>query len=82
MEYQKLFFGETGVNNSIVDTNGEYGMTQGAMAIVCGKECNNIKNAIESKKFKDLLDSCNWSNYRIDWRMFNYFKKDFWKEFI
>ena len=23
-----------------------------------------------------------WSNFRIDWRLFTYFKKDFWKEFI
>jgi hypothetical protein len=22
-----------------------------------------------------------WSNFRIDWRLFTFLKKDFWKEF-
>jgi hypothetical protein len=23
-----------------------------------------------------------WSNFQIDWKLFSYLKKDFWKEFI
>ncbi len=47
------------------------------------QEAENIKKALESDKFKkEVLDSCKWSNYRIDWRLFCYFKKDFWKEFV
>ncbi len=41
-----------------------------------------LKKALNTNKFKLLIDSCMWSNYRIDWRLFTYLKKDFWKEFI
>jgi len=80
----KVIFGETGIYNAIIDEKGEYGMTQHAMAIPFDniEEATNIKKAIESKEFKKLLDSCSWSNYMIDWRLFTYFKKDFWREFI
>jgi hypothetical protein len=35
-----------------------------------------------SNVFKKFIDACSWSNYQIDWRLFTYLKKDFWKEFI
>lgn len=80
---KKVILGETGIYNAINDMNGKYGMTQQAMAI---QYDNNdgilIKQAIESDKFKELINACSWSNYSIDCRMFNYFKKDFWKAFI
>ncbi len=80
----KVIFGDSGIYNSIIDIDGKYGMTEHAMAI----QINNIeegcfiKKIIESKKFKDILNACSWSNFQIDWRLFTYFKKDFWKEFI
>jgi len=80
----KVIFGDSGIYNAVVDFDGLYGMTQHAMAIKVASlsEANMIKQALESKKFKQLLDDCSWSNYQIDWRLFTYFKKDFWKEFI
>jgi hypothetical protein len=79
----KVIFGETGIYNAITDVNGKYGMTNGAIGIVDKKEnLISIKKAIESDKFKEILESCSWSNYRIEWRLFNYFNKDFYKEFI
>jgi hypothetical protein len=80
----KIIFGESGIYNSIIDIDGIYGMTQGAIGINIKNynEYINIKEFIENKKFKKILESCSWSNFRIDWRLFTYFKKDFYKEFI
>ena len=80
----KVIFGESGIGYVIIDMEGKYGMTQGAMSIEVSsiEEANNIKKALLSVKFKQLLNACSFSNFRIDWRMFKYLKKDFWKEFI
>ena len=80
----KVIFGETGINNAIIDINGEYGMTQHSIGIKIDtlEEGEEIKEIIESIKFKDIIESCSWSNYQIDWRLFTYFKKDFYKELI
>lgn len=80
----KVIFGESGIYDPIIDMEGKYGMTQHAMAIKVDnlKEAENIKKALVSKGFQDLLPSMMWGLFRIDWRLFSYFKKDFWKEFI
>jgi len=80
----KVIFGEAGINHVIIDMKGEYAMTQGAIAIQIDSlsEAEHISRAIQSEKFQNILQSCMWSNFRIDWRLFTYFKKDFWKEFI
>ena len=80
----KVIFGDSGINNAIIDYDGLYGMTQHAMAIKIEsyEEGVNIKKAIESKNFQDILNSCMWSNFMIDWRLFTNFKRDFWKDFI
>ena len=59
-------------------------MTQHAMAIRVNtiEEANNIKISLTSKKFTKFLESVMWSNFQIDWRLFTYLKRDFWKEFI
>jgi hypothetical protein len=80
----KIIFGETGIQDVVIDIEGNYGMTQNAMAIEVNNmdEAELIKKALLSEKFKDLLKSCLWSSYRIEWSMFIDFKEDFWKEFI
>lgn len=80
----KVIFGEAGINNVVVDMDGIYGLTNGAIGIkiVNIETGNNIKKAIKSNKFQSLLNSCLFSSYRIDWNIFKEFKKDFWKEFI
>ena len=76
----KVIFGDSGIHNSVLDINGEYGMTHHSMGIVDSKEnLPMIKKAIDSPNFKDILKYCSWSTYQIDWRLFLYFKKDFWK---
>ena len=80
----KVIFGEAGINHVIIDSNGKYGMTQGAIGIKINDvvEGNNIKKALLSEKFKIVLKACMWGNFRIETRIFKYFKKDFWKKFI
>jgi len=81
---KKVIFGEAGINHVIVDIEGKYGMTQGAIGIIIinKDEGENIKKALLSDKFKSVLKACMWGNYRIDRNLFTYFKKDFWKQFI
>lgn len=83
-DVSKVIFGEAGINDVVLDVDGCYGMTQGAMAIIIDDkdEGENIKKALLSVKFDSILRSCLWGNFRIEWRLFTYFKKDFWKEFI
>ena len=55
-------------------------MTQHAMAIQDSKSnLPKIKKALDSDQFREILDACSWSNFQIDWRLFTYLKKDFWK---
>lgn len=81
---KKVIFGDSGIYDVIIDMDGNLGMTQHSMAIPVEtiEEANNIKKAITSEKFTKFLESVMWSNFQIDWRLFSYLKKDFWKEFI
>lgn len=65
----------------IIDMDGEYGMCQNAFAIQVSsfEEANNIQKIINSDAFKEILLATKWNNFQIDYRMFKYFKKEFWK---
>lgn len=80
----KVIFGESGIYNPIIDIEGKYGMTHGAMSIKISniEEGNNISKALTSETFKDIIKSCLYSSFRIDWNIFKDMKKDFWKEFL
>ena len=80
----KIIFGESGINHVIVDMEGKYGLTQGAIGIVVSSEeqANNMRNALMSPKFKKFLDGTMFGNYRIDWRLFTNMTDDFYKNFI
>jgi hypothetical protein len=77
----KLIFGESGINTVIIDDEGNYGMTQGAMAIKIPSRAEGeiIKTVLESAEFHQILEAMSFSNFRIDWRMFLYFRPDFYK---
>jgi len=68
----------------VIDMKGEYGMTQNAFGIKVRslKEATIIKKAIESEKFREIIRATKWGNFQTDWRMFKYFKKDFWRNFV
>jgi hypothetical protein len=80
----KVIFGEAGINNVIIDMKGEYGLTNGCIGIQISDiiEGEEYKKALESKTMLNIINSCLFSSYRIDWNIFKYFKKDFWKEFV
>ena len=67
-----------------IDIKGEYGICNNAFAIKVSdiKEAELIKEALESKSFSDILKATKWGNFQIEWKMFQFFKKDFWKSFV
>ena len=56
-------------------------MTQGAMGlpVVDETDAQKAKEYLMSDEFQNILDACSWSNFRVDWRMFTYFKEGFWR---
>jgi hypothetical protein len=78
---KKVIFGESGINDVIIDLEGIYGMTNGAMAIEIStkKEGEELKKYLLSPEFKEVLKACKWGNFRVEWTLFKYFKKDFYK---
>jgi hypothetical protein len=80
----KVIFAETGIHHPILDWEGKYGMTHGAMALQIDslEEGASICTAITSPKFQEIISACICSSYRIDWIIFKEFRKDFWKKFI
>lgn len=67
-----------------IDKNGDYGLTQFAYAIVDNiSNLENIKKAMDSEKFINLMKLCYMSSgNRFERKVLSTFKKDFWKEFI
>ena len=80
----KVIFGDNGLNDVIIDMKGKYGMTEQSMGIeiTSNEHGNKISQSLQSDKFREFLKGCIIGNFRIDWRLFRYLKKDFWKEFI
>jgi len=80
----KVIFGDNGLNDVIIDMEGKYGTSENSMSIQVSslEEAENIKKCLLSTEFKNVIKSCLFSSFRIDWRLFQTFKKDFWKEFV
>jgi hypothetical protein len=80
----KLIFGDSGINDVIIDNDGIYSVSEHGICLNYEnmKEAKIIKNVLLSNKYQTFLKSCSWSNYQIDWKLFNCLKKDFWKEFL
>jgi len=66
------------------DFEGKYGMSQITFGIHISskKEGNLILKAINTLEFKEIIKATKWGAFQTDYRMFKYFKKDFWKEFV
>jgi hypothetical protein len=80
----KVIFGESGVYNALIDLEGNYGITHGAMGIEIKdlEEGENILKALKSEKFNKIIKSMMFGNFRIDWNNFKTFKRDWWKEYL
>ena len=73
-----------GTSMPFVDSKGKYGLTEFAYAIVDSIEnLENIKKAIESDRFIDLMEQCQLiGKHRYHGKAISLFRKDFWKKFI
>jgi hypothetical protein len=80
----KVIFGDSGINDPIIDINGDYGMTEHAIGIIIDtlEEGESLKKVLKSCIFNKILNACMFSSFAIDRVLFKEFKKDFWKEFI
>ena len=66
------------------DWKGKYGMSQISFGIpITNKEEGDmILRAIETEAFKTIINATKWGAFQTDYRMFKYFKKDFWKTLL
>jgi hypothetical protein len=80
----KVIFGDNGLNDVIIDIEGKYATSENSMSIKVYsiEEATQIKNTLLNTQFKEFINACIIGNFRIDWRLFTYFKKDFWREFL
>ena len=80
-EIKKVIFGESGIYNPIIDIDGKYAMSQGAMAIIIDniKEGEKLSKCLCSSVFNKIIKACLWSSFRIEWGMFKDLKKNFYE---
>jgi len=78
---KKVIFGESGIYNPIIDIDGKYAMSQGAMAIIINdiKEGEKLSKFLCSTIFNKIIKACLWSSFRIEWGMFKDLKKNFYE---
>jgi hypothetical protein len=78
---KKIIFGDSGINNPIIDIDGKYAMSQHAMAIQINNidEGNKLSKFLCSETFKKILKACLWSSFAIEWSMFLDFKHNFYE---
>jgi len=69
---------------NVLDTEGRYGMSKHIFGIKIDNEQEGkmIIKALSTDKFKKLSEALIWGNYGIEWRVFKYIKKDFYKQFV
>lgn len=81
---KKVIMGIASPENGFYDKNGEFGVSQFAMAIEVDSdyEGRELEKILKTDKFKKLCSICKWAGAYTDWRIFKNFKKDFWKEFV
>jgi len=66
------------------DYNGLMGMSNNSFGIpiTSKKEGDLILKAIGTDKFKTMIKATKWGSFQTDYKMFKYFKKDFYKYFL
>jgi hypothetical protein len=81
---KKVIFGDSGVDNAVLDLKGEYGMTHHAIAIPINdeKDGNELITFLKSENFRKIQKMTCWSNYAIEPKVFLSFKEGFWRDNI
>jgi hypothetical protein len=77
---RKVIFSISGFNNVIFDEKGEYGMTQNCMAFVVNSKREGLllSSYLLSERFQEIVKATMWGGSYIDYRMFRFFKRQFW----
>ena len=80
----KIIFGDSGQYNVVADLEGVYGMTHHSLGLEIRdiEECNKLIDCLQSDSFSQMVDMCSWSTFSLDWNIFKYFKRDFWKHLV
>lgn len=65
------------------DYEGKYGMSQLTFGIPISskEEGDQIVEAINTDRFKEIIRATKWGAFQTDYRMFKYFRPDFYKQF-
>jgi hypothetical protein len=66
------------------DFEGKYGMTELTFGIPISskEEGDAIVKAINTDRFKEIIKATKWGAFQTEYKMFKYFKPDFYKEFL
>jgi hypothetical protein len=66
------------------DFEGKYGMSQYTFGIpiTTKEEGDLIVRAINTDRFKEIIKATKWGAFQTEYKMFKYFKPDFYKEFL
>lgn len=66
------------------DYEGKYGLSDSVFGIPISskEEGDQIVEAINSERFKQLIKATKWGTFQTEFRMFKYFKPDFYKDFL
>ena len=67
----------------IIDSEGDYGLTQFSYAIIDDvSNLKNIETALKNPKFIELMEYVKFQNNKYNYKVISLLKKDFWKTFI
>lgn len=83
----KVIFGDSGVggfSSPLIDLEGEYGMTQHAMAIPVedGDEAEKVKSALQSIEFQNLFKNyLTYSKFQVEYLTMSVLNHGFWDKF-
>jgi hypothetical protein len=63
------------------DYKGEYALSQISFGIriKSKEEGDRIIKGLNSPVFKEIVAATKWGSFQTDWRMFRYFRRDFYK---
>ena len=66
------------------DYKNAYGMSQLTFGIPIKNKRHGdlLVAAINSQEFKEIIKATKWAVFQTDWRMFKYFKSDFYKKYL
>jgi hypothetical protein len=66
------------------DFEGKYGMSEltFGIPITSKKQGDDIVKAINTDEFKEIIKATKWGAFQTEYKMFKYFKPDFYKQFL